>query len=246
MNTSKIALYTYDDTDRKLTPADTISEMYDYTDESGVLYIPEWDYMYGSDGVYKLIMDWTKTDRDAIIAEHAALTEGLTRLAGYLDAIQSEEDVTLLPEYLKSLWNTYIRGFETGDIDLDRISDIRDMLDTMDCVKSLSARIESGEEVSDEDRFFYNDYREIDLSEDDEVYYEQYCDLVQADAERRIGCSEVASDVILRAKRFCRLVNLGAPEIIINNESCYLAQAMAVHKCCKSLEVLSAEHFASL
>ncbi len=44
MNTAKIALYTKPDETLTLTPAESIISMFDHTDESGVLYIPEWPY----------------------------------------------------------------------------------------------------------------------------------------------------------------------------------------------------------
>lgn len=187
----------------------TVAEMFDFTDENGVLYIPEWVYEDDNGLFYKLVMNWSKTDVDSLVSDHAALIAALTELAPYWDTIKTEEDSRTLPKELQTVWNTYIRDFDTRDMDLDRISKISDKMD-------------EGEAVSDEESEMYDKYR----------------DLVIADAKVRIGDNIAAYDVILRAKRFCRLTSLNAPRIIIDNESNFLIQAMAVHKYGKSMEIL--------
>ncbi len=205
MNTSRIALYN----DSNRTPAQTVAEMFDFTDENGVLYIPEWVYEDDNGLFYKLVMNWNKSDVDSLVSDHAALTAALTELAPYWDTVKTEEDSRTLPEELQAVWNTYIRDFDTIDMDLDRISEISDKMD-------------AGEAVSDEESEMYDKYRELAI----------------ADAKARIGDSIAAYNVILRAKRFCRLTSLNAPRIIIDNESNFLIQAMAVHKHGKSMEIL--------
>lgn len=259
MNTSKIALYNDYDNENdvtvygfhgvegvlhkdndNMTPARTINEMFECTDENGILYIPGWPY----DGVYevqfyKCIMNWNKTDRDALIEEHSVLMSALAQLAERYDYIQTAEDVKSLPDNLQIVWDTYIRDFETGDIDLDIINEISDSIDTINCVKSTAARIAAGEFLDDEELAFYNDYKDESVSDNDMALYAQYKDFVYADSERRVGNNIAAYDVVIRAKRLCRLINLNAPEVIINNESCLLAQAMVVHKYAKSMEVVA-------
>ncbi len=205
MNTSRIAL----NNDRNRTPAHTVAEMFDYTDENGVLYIPEWVYEDDNGLFYKLVMNWNKSDVDSLVSDHAALTAALTELAPYWDTVKTEADSKTLPEELQAVWNTYIRDFDTRDMDLDRISEISD-------------KIDAGEAISYEESEMYDKYRE----------------LVIADAKARIGDNIATYDVILRAKRFCRLTSFNAPRIIIDNESNFLIQAMAVHKYGKSMEIL--------
>ena len=48
----------------------------------------------------------------------------------------------------------------------------------------------------------------------------------------------VAKHLILRARRFCRLVVIGAPLVILWNEATYLAQAFAINACGRSLELI--------
>ena len=259
MNTSKIALY-YDygnDNDvtvfgfhgvegvlhrdsQNVTPAQTISEMFEYTDENGGLYIPSWPY----DGVYevrfyKCIMNWDKADRDALIEEHTVLTSALALLAERFGSIQTAEDVRSLPDDLQIVWDTYIRDFETGDIDPDKMMKVSDSIDTINCIKSIAVRIAAGEAPDEEELEFYNKYKDESVSYNDLALYTKYKDLVYADSERRVGNNIAAYDVVIRAKRLCRLVDLKATKVIINNESYLLAQAMAVHKHGKSIEVVT-------
>ena len=68
--------------------------------------------------------------------------------------------------------------------------------------------------------------------------YNAYRDAIHADANHRIGNGIAAYDVVIRAKRLCRLMSLKAPEIIINNEANLLAQAIAIHACCKEMKTV--------
>ncbi len=239
MNNIKIALYNNDDA--KMTPAETITEMFEYTDENGVLYIPEWidDGTFEEDQrIYKCVMDWTETDVEKLIAQHQSLYDALAKIAELTSASGDNFDVRSLPEDLQAVWNTYIRDFETGDIDPERIHDFVEHLDMLDLVDSISKRIKAGESLTEDELAYYNEHREIKSLRDEFDYYGKYRDAVKADSVRRIGSSIAAYDVILRAKRLFRLLALTAPSPVINNEACFLAQAMAIHEYGKSLEVL--------
>ena len=58
---------------------------------------------------------------------------------------------------------------------------------------------------------------------------------IQKEAEQRLGKKIAAYDLIIRAKRLCKLMSLNAPEVIIYDEAKILAQAMAIHDYAKSL-----------
>ena len=127
MNTIKIALYNNHDNEtdaaayHAMTPTQTINEMFEYTDENGTLYIPAWPYdgVY-DEKVYRCVMDWDQSDRDALVKEHAVLTSALAQLAERMDSIYAAEDARTLPEDLQAVWDTYICDFETSDIDLEK------------------------------------------------------------------------------------------------------------------------------
>ena len=63
-------------------------------------------------------------------------------------------------------------------------------------------------------------------------------DAVCAESEARVGKSPAAYDVILRARRLCRLMALEAPEIIIRSEANLFAQALVIHRYCKEMEIV--------
>ena len=56
--------------------------------------------------------------------------------------------------------------------------------------------------------------------------------------EKSLKNDLVAKHLILRARRFCHLVVIGAPRVILWGEATYLAQAFAINACGKSLELV--------
>ncbi len=239
MNTFKNALYTDDESARKLTPAETIAEMFASTDENGVLYIPAWptDRHPEGNGIYRCVMDWDRQDAEELTCEFESLRSSLARLAAIPGAAFGDVRSIDIPADLENVWHTYIRGFETGDIDLDQVSDISDRLQTMDLIGEIRGRMQAGEELSEDDRSFFKDLKDVTVSEEEKALYSEYMARLEADAARRIGDSFAAYSVVIRAKRLCRLMELKAPEIIIGSEACLLAQAMAVHRYAKSVTV---------
>ena len=223
----------------KLTPAETVAEMFECTDENGVLYIPEWtvnESIEEAQRIFRCVMDWTASDAEKITGEHSRLVSDLSKIAGRLDDIFSNEDAKALPEDLQAVWNTYLRDFETGDMDPDKIGDISDRLETVNYVEYISEKLDAGKEVSDEEINFYEDYRDEAVSDEERGYAAKYRDLLEADSARRIGQSAAAYYVILRARRLAKLMSIHAPELILNMESCRLAEAMALHGYCISME----------
>lgn len=59
-----------------------------------------------------------------------------------------------------------------------------------------------------------------------------------ANLEKSLKSDLVAKHLILRARRFFRLVIIGAPPVILWGEATYLAQAFAINACGKSLELV--------
>ena len=86
------------------------------------------------------------------------------------------------------------------------------------------------EALPEAQRAFWNTYLR-DFASDD-------IDAICAEAEARVGKSPAAYDVILRARRLCRLMALHAPEIIIRGEANLFAQALVIHRYCKELEIV--------
>ena len=59
-----------------------------------------------------------------------------------------------------------------------------------------------------------------------------------ANLEKSLKNDLVAKHLILRARRFCHLVTIGAPSVILWGEATYLAQAFAINACGKSLKLV--------
>lgn len=67
-----------------------------------------------------------------------------------------------------------------------------------------------------------------ETKQEQNTLYTEYKDAIYADAKNRVGDNLAAYDVVIRARRLCRLMALGAPTIIIDNEARLLAQAMVI------------------
>lgn len=96
----------------------TIKEMYDRTDENGVLLIPEWptDCEETPTGrFFKCQMDWDQKGLEQVIADFEELYVSLLELG------EKMRDKEFDPEFLsadrKATWNTYIRDFAFDDLD---------------------------------------------------------------------------------------------------------------------------------
>lgn len=242
MNTSKIALYTPDDESHIFSGPEAIMDMFEHTDEDGVLYIPGWPYDNNYDeeeSFYKCKMNWNKADAEKAVADFGALYEALEAIAKIPDYREPDFDVKSLPSDLQPVWNTYIRDFETDDsFDMDLIMDISDRLGTVAMIDYIARKMEMGSDVSEEEYSLYNDCKDTSVSESEEALLDEYLDAIHYEAAQRVGVSEVAYDVVIRAKRLCRLLSLGAPAIILRNEASLLAQAMVIRNYCEEMEVV--------
>ena len=241
MNTSKIALYTNPDEVLTLTPSESIISMFEHTDENGTLYIPEWPYDGNCDHTehfYQCAMNWSENAAENVVSEYRFLYAALEEIAKKWDSINSDSDIEKLSPDLRDVWNTFLRDFETGGIDVELAMDISDRMETIDMVKSVAEKIKNGTDISKEEFSFYNNCRGTNITEKEKAIYNAYRDAIHADANHRIGNGIAAYDVVIRAKRLCRLMSLKAPEIIINNEANLLAQAIAIHACCKEMKTV--------
>ena len=109
MNEIKLA-FTNDDNHSSLTPEEIIRLMFEHTDESGRLFIPEWPYDNKDydepDMYYTCRMNWNEEDCEEIIREYQTLAERLK-------AITDEEPLKRIIEE-----NRDIRPFTDLDADL--------------------------------------------------------------------------------------------------------------------------------
>ena len=107
-----------------------------------------------------------------------------------------------------------------------------------DTMKKIAEKYDSfradpdAEALPEAEKRFWNTYLR-DFESDD-------TDAICTEAEARLGKSPAAYDVILRARRLCRLMSLEAPEIIIRSEANLFAQALVIHGYCREMEIVEA------
>ena len=105
-----------------------------------------------------------------------------------------------------------------------------------DTMKKIAEKYDSfradpgAEALPEAQKAFWNTYLR-DFESDD-------ADAICAEAEERVGKGPAACDVIIRAKRLCRLMALHAPEIIIRGEANLFAQALVIHGYCREMEIV--------
>ena len=105
--------------------------------------------------------------------------------------------------------------------------------DTMKSIALQCGSVRDGVDaaaLSEAQKPFWNTYLRDFGSEDN--------DAICAEAEERVGKSPAACDVIIRARRLCRLMTLEAPEIILRSEANLFAQALVIHGYCEELEIV--------
>ena len=227
--------------DSNLEPADYIALMFDRTDENGILYIPEWNYMVPRDDYsYRCKMEWDLYDCEQTINEFNTVYEALQLFAKIYDDIAGDlkNARRLLNDEQFELWNKYVCPFDTGDFDQERIFEIDEKYDNIEWAKEISKRYANDEKIDDYEKETLKDYINVNVTPEEDEYYDRYRDAKYADAKKRVGDHEYAYNVVLGAQRVCRLFSLGAPKIVSLAESKTFAAAFVLHKYCISRELV--------
>lgn len=195
-----------------LSPSAYARFLFEHTDADGVLRLPK---NFGEeneefDRYDQFIMSWNEDALVQLTAEFEALYAGLERIAGVYDQLAGDEEsvreILGSPE-LFDIWHAYIRGWDLSGLDEKAVAAVE---------KSISL-----------------DGGEGELSEEEEQlaaqYHSAYFDAITADCRRRVGGNICAYNMVIHAKRLCRLLALGAPQIIIRHDARMLIQYMALH-----------------
>ena len=191
----------------ELTPLEMIDEMFSDTESDGTYYgfEPYSDFEESRLMQYKL--SWTEEDRDRVKAEFTMLSAALRECAERGEVLPGCE------RWLAPLEQDIDYGFlvklgiiDVADADFPGLSE-----EVMDWILT---KIEYGE----------------GFSESEQTAFTQYRDALDKEAAGRIGEGLYSSSVIQFARRYYRLIELGAPRIVIDNEARNLAQAMVYHE----------------
>ena len=210
--------------DSSLNPVDFITFMFERTDEDSFLFIPGWHYdrlgwEYGVQGStdendsYRCRVDWNLNKYEKLLEKfnrHYAAIKKIALCWNELDGTADTAKSVLKDADLFEFWNTYIRSFDIGDIDIEKIRDIDDRLDTIEWVKSIASTVSKGKAVADFEKEALSEYIDIVVTDEEIAYREKYIDNILKDAQNRIGKNICAYDVIIRTARLCRLMSLEA------------------------------------
>lgn len=144
-----------------------------------------------------------------------ALEKQFDKLRGHLDHIgllhdelqafiqQEKVPRSILNGELLTVWDTYIAPFGDSGLDDDAVAD-------------ADTKRFCGDELTEEEEALLKQY---------DVWIEQQC----LQRLPHLGCTSVY--LINRARRYEKLVSLGAPKIILENEAQRLAEEMVLYYC---------------
>jgi len=235
-----------------LKPTDYITLMFERTDEDGILYIPGWHYdkpgwEHGTIGAtdendsYRCCVDWNLGKYEKLIEHFTRLYEQIEKIAPFwedLDTSMETAQQVLKDKDLVATWCTYLRPFGIPDIDYELLCDINERWDKEEWVKEIAREIASGNDIENYQKEVLSEYIDTRTTSQEKSYYHQYLSKLHKAAEERVGKGICAYDVVFRSRRLCRLLNLGAPRIIVNSEARTLAAALLLHKYGISKEVV--------
>ncbi len=239
--------------DMQLTPVDFITLMFERTDEDGILYIPGWHYdwpgwLNGVAGAtdendsYRCQVDWNLDKYEKLLKQFNNLYNAIQKIAPHWEelddgSLETAEKV-LKDSGLVEVWQTYIQRLDVCDVDYEHLWDISQRWETEESVKSVARNIIDGKELEEYEKDILLEDVDIKVTGQEKKYYNQYVEKLRKAAEERLGKGIYAYDLCFRGRRLCRLLNLGAPECIVNNEARTFAAAMLLHQYGISREVV--------
>lgn len=147
-------------------------------------------------------MSWTAEDVDFIVQRYTEIEAALRKIAGQHDLLEdADRRMRLLTEEEQRIWDIYVRPFDDFD---SRGFNLAELFGRMVC----------GDDLTEE---------EHDLVDDYYAWRRDQCG-------RRIPCKGGnPDDLVMRGKRFERLVQLNAPAVVINEEACCLAEELVLY-----------------
>ena len=221
-------------------PKKFISLMYEKTDANGILYIPGWYYLDEPKHSYRCKINWDSNGFDKVMEEFEDLYRKLINIGNcFKNGKEKGMEMVKNNKPLFKVYNTYLKDFEYAKASAEKIAAIKDKYDTITNVNEIARKFKDGEAVEQYELDLYKEYKDTKVSKAEADLYNDYNAELYADCEKRIGSKPAAIHVIMRAKRIAKLVELGAPRVIVSNEACNLASAYVVHKFATSIEQVS-------
>ena len=148
-------------------------------------------------------VEWDEQTAERLAEQCSTLIAHLTDLAAQYDKLLYE--TRHLTKAQMDVWNTYLRPFPKHGLD-------------MEALQVIWEKFETGEAVTEEERSLAD----------------QYVNWFEENALTRLPhkCCNPAQ-LINRAKRYCKLVRLNAPAIVLESEAKRFAEEFVLYHCMK-------------
>lgn len=225
--------------DSNLSPVEYINLLFENTSGSNILNIPGWYYLNEPECSLRCKIKWDYKDLEKITSSFTDLYEKINRIAEYYKS--ANIDVTSIRELvvnteLYPTFVTYFSPFIYPEATDDKLDDIADKIETIKTVRIIEEKINSKEKIESYEKHLYEEYKDLKITEEEKELYSDYCRAFYKDCEKRVGENVGAVDLILRARRLLKFIEIGAPKNLINHEACMLAVAYVIHNYATSLE----------
>ena len=224
--------------EKGLPPEEYITELFDRTDEDGMLYIPANHTFMGvlapePDYDYCCRMNWNLARYEAVLKKFTDVYAAIQKIAKMGGALWWSDDQAreqLNDPELYRIWNAYIRDFETPLFNDDKIREIDERLQTLAFAQDLAMMFAEGKDLDDGERAVLEEGLKLTITEEEEQYFDAFHCMRQEQSELRVGKNVYAYEVVIFAQRICRLIELGSPTIILNYESRRFAEVFVLHE----------------
>lgn len=127
---------------------------------------------------YRCRVDWNLYKYEKLLDKFNKHYDAIKKIAR-MQLQADSEDKPFEPEgELYDFWNTYLRPFDIGDIDHNKIRDIDDRLDTIEWVKTIAANVAKGNSIGNFEKEALAEYIDIKVSDEERRYRAKYSDNV--------------------------------------------------------------------
>ena len=214
INPAKLA-FRYKSSQEILSGQEVIEEMKRYTNNNGVLYVPNHDgdnnFLY-----YRLEMDYTQADEKTFVLDADKLVKNIYGIFSFcknwkndsgIFLLQESDAKNILPQDLFETWNTYIRDLKVEGFD-----------------DSLSKHI-CGQEGYISEKY---------LSEKEVATWRKFLAAKELEATKRIGDGVAAYALIAKAQKLLRLLEMREPKKVLNEAKNSLIISLAIHRFAKT------------
>ena len=225
---------------KTLSPEEFIEQLFIKTD-AGVLNMAQWhmiDMDHSIPGVERFYMKWTEVDKDRILREFGELCDALRKIAPHFDLKATSAPETIRDTYLLKIWDKYLQPLDGGDLDMNKVKDIADRVNTQRQMQYIAGSLSQGKELDAYEKDLLVEYMDIAVSPEEREYLLQFEENQQKDALRRVGGKCFASLLIEQARWTCRTLRRTPPAHILRTQLVSLAYFMTINAACESMEVL--------